>query len=78
MAQIEDFNLKRGQRIRAQVEEVISSEIVIVSFQGKLVRVANSTSNRINRGDVLDLQVVGIQPLEFRFFVRTNSFERMV
>ena len=78
MAQAEKFNLKRGQRIRARVEDVVSADVVIVSFQGKLVRVANTTANKIQRDDVLDLQVVGIQPLEFRFYVKTRAFERLV
>jgi hypothetical protein len=79
MAISKDFQLKRGQRIKASVEEVMANNDIIVSFQGNLIRVGNATQRLVRAGEVLDLQVVGTDPLEFRFFNRaTNSFDRLV
>lgn len=78
MANSKNLQLQRGQRIKARVEEVLGGDALIVGYQGNLVRILNSTGTKNEVGDILDLQVVGLQPLEFRFFHNFNGFNRVV
>jgi uncharacterized Fe-S cluster-containing radical SAM superfamily enzyme len=73
------LNLSRGTRIRAHVLELQSEGDLLVSYQENLIRVKNHTQNTFKIGDVLSLQVIGTNPLEFKIFERAAaSFDRMV
>ncbi len=59
--------LHLGSRVQAQVVELISSDYMIVSFQGDLLRVKNESKKISKKGDWLELEVVAVKPLAFRF-----------
>lgn len=78
MAFSKHLNLQIGQRIKAKVEDISPGGALIVGYEGRLVRLTNTTHRAIARGEVLDLQVVAISPLEFRFFQKSQSLNRLV
>jgi hypothetical protein len=78
MSQALTPNLQRGQRIKGRVVEVQLGNHLLVSFQGKLVRVINNTERNFKVDDILDLQVQSLQPLEFKIYQRSVSFDRMI
>jgi len=56
---------KVGQMVQAEVLEKMSSKEFIVNFQGDLVRVANQTGQKIQKGQTVNLIVRSLQPLSF-------------
>ena len=59
---------KPGQLVKARVEEVLSSGVLIVTFNGDLLRVNNHTEIQFESGSSIDLQVRSLRPLSFRLF----------
>ena len=65
-----DQILTVGDLFQATIEEDVSdsnsSRDLIVSYNGHLFRVKNSTGKKFRKGDRLELLVVGKNPLELR------------
>lgn len=71
------MNTCEGERIKAEVEEVLSKQNLIVSYDGQLLRVMNSSSRIFKKGDRLDLVVVKKEPLELQLFeAYQKNFDR--
>jgi hypothetical protein len=58
--------IKIGQIVEGTVEEVISSQYLIINFYGDLIRAKNSTQRHFQKGDSIRLEVTGLNPLEFQ------------
>jgi len=58
--------LKIGQRVFAEVKEVMESGEVIVNFAGDLLRIQNKTLKVFSLGDQIELEIRAIKPLQFR------------
>lgn len=58
--------IKKGQRLSAEVIEVISGQMCIVNLHGDLIRIKNSTGRIFAPGDSMKLEVVGVNPLSFK------------
>jgi hypothetical protein len=58
--------LKKGQRVRADVVEVIAESLYIVNFQGDLLRIRNSSRRVLKPGDQIYLEVTALKPLGFK------------
>ncbi|MGZ3772799.1 MAG: hypothetical protein ACXVCN_03775 [Bdellovibrio sp.] len=72
-------SLKKGQILRATVEEVTSRKEILCNFQGELLLVSNLTGNTLQKGDHIQFQVKSVDPLEFQIFnPRNQKFERVV
>ncbi|GIL16795.1 MAG: hypothetical protein BroJett040_05460 [Oligoflexia bacterium] len=73
------IKLQLGERVRATVEDVSSNDDMIVSVHGQLIRVHNSSSQNLKKGDQLDLVVVGVNPYEFKLYsAYKQKFNRIV
>jgi hypothetical protein len=68
--------LSRGQRIKVIVEELQPQNQMIVSFEGRLFRVFNSSGRPFQKGDVVLLLVVQTDPVELSLSPEKN-FIRM-
>ncbi len=73
-----ELSLVRGARIKARVVELQADNELLVSYQGHFLRVKNHSDRNFHKDDVLNLQVVGTQPLEFKIFERSTSLDRVV
>lgn len=58
--------LKKGEVVQAKVIEVISPSTFIVSFNGDLIRVRNSSGQKFSTGDTVKLKVSQLRPLSFQ------------
>lgn len=58
--------LKIGQRVFAEVKEVMPSGDVIANFEGDLLRIYNHTKRSFQKGDQVTLEVRAVEPLRFR------------
>lgn len=58
--------LKKGTQISAKLIEAIAENQWIVSFQGELLQVQNTTNIEFKEGLMLQLQVVKESPLAFK------------
>jgi hypothetical protein len=52
--------------VKVQVDDVLSSEKIIVSFQGDLVGVLNGTTREFKKGQLIEVEVTTLQPLSLR------------
>lgn len=55
--------LKKGDIIPVEIIELISPTEMICSFKGDLLRVRNSTYQRVTEGQLLQLEVLATNPL---------------
>jgi hypothetical protein len=70
---------RKGQIIWVEVIEIQAGEQLLVSYEGQLIPVQNSTSRRWNRGDRLKLSVYNLNPIEFRIYSRpAASLDRFI
>ena len=70
---------QEGQRVLAQVEEVISNQHLIVSLDGRLLRVTNDSQKKFAVGDKIDLVVIRKVPMELQLFeAYKKNFDRFV
>lgn len=58
--------LRKGVIIKAKLIEAIEKDQWIVSFQGELLQVKNTTVCEFQKDRVLKLQVVNVNPLELK------------
>ncbi len=58
-----------GSKVQGKLVEEIEKDQWIVSFDGHLVRVRNTTSMGFEEGRVLSLEVVGVNPLALKVLV---------
>lgn len=58
--------LKIGDCLPAQVEEILSPNEMIVNFNGDLIRVSNQSEKTFHAGQEIRLRVVQVKPLSFR------------
>jgi hypothetical protein len=58
--------LRIGDLLWATIEEVITANEYIVSFQGDLVRVKNQTQKVFQSSEKMLVRVIAIDPLEFQ------------
>lgn len=58
--------MKLGDVVQAKVIETVEDNSLILSFQGKLLRVLNKTGSDYIADDRVELQVAKIKPLEFK------------
>ena len=55
-----------GEIIECQFIEQIEPRVFIVSFEGKLLRVQNSTGEKFKVNQTIKLKVVSVSPLSFK------------
>ena len=55
-----------GQRVAARVEDIVSTEAIIVNFAGDLLRVSNKTGRKFKLGEAIQLEVRQLKPLQFQ------------
>lgn len=65
-----------GQLVVLLVEDVIDAETLIVSLNGRLIRVKNLTGQKFSKGKWVHLRVKGLEPLELEFFSPYRSSQR--
>lgn len=70
-------SLKKGQILRAKIEEVQSSQI-LCNFQGELLLVGNHTGKFFLKDEPISLQVIHTDPLQFQVFTGAGSFQRVI
>jgi hypothetical protein len=58
--------LKKGQRLSAEVVEMIDDDVCIVNLGGDLLRVKNTTGRKFAAGLSIELEVTNLHPLSFR------------
>lgn len=68
------LSLAIGDRVIAEVEELIANYELIVSYQGQLLRVKNSSGVEFKKGDKLDLIVYRIDPIELRLHSKEINY----
>jgi hypothetical protein len=66
-------NLKVGEVVQVSVEDITSSQALIVNYRGELFRVLNQTRTPFKIGANLSLIVRSIHPLEFRLNDNSDS-----
>lgn len=59
--------LRVGQKVWATIEESVDKDVLIVNFSGDLLRVANQTHRNFRTGQRVQLNVVSVEPLSFKF-----------
>lgn len=69
--------LKPGDRIRAEVIEVLSAVEMICAIEGRLLRVRNESGLLFKPGTAVLLDVLRVDPLELRMPHRQRGFDRM-
>ncbi len=71
--------LVRGQFIKAKLIEAVEDNRWIVSFEGDLLQVQNSTSIIFEEGKMLTLRVQALNPLKLQVVSKAkSSFDRTV
>ena len=65
--------LKKGAHIKAKLIEAVEKDQWIVSFQGELLQVHNSTDIEFKEGLMLRLQVVRENPLAFKIITKASN-----
>lgn len=70
-------SLKKGQILKAKIEEVQSAQI-LCNFQGELLLVGNHTGKSFRQDEPISLQVLSTDPLQFQIFSDTRSFQRVI
>ena len=71
--------LKIGQRIRARIVELRGDRRLIVSIDGDLYGVRNSSQKKLSLGQHIDLVVTQVDPLQFSLFEsKSKSFNRVI
>ncbi|MCB0347290.1 MAG: hypothetical protein KDD37_00570 [Bdellovibrionales bacterium] len=55
-----------GEVVKVKVIEVMADDSLILSFDGKLLRVVNKTGSTYRPDDFVSLQVSKVWPLEFK------------
>ena len=68
--------LKVGHRINAKLVEAVEKNQWIVSLQGHLLQVKNTTSIKFKEGLILQLQVVKAKPLQLKIIEDTSTSTR--
>ncbi len=58
--------MRLGDVVQAKVIEVVEDNSLILSFQGKLLRVLNQTGCKYKVDEKVRLQISRLQPLEFK------------
>lgn len=65
--------LPKGTRVQAKLIEEVEKDHWIVSFQGNLIQVKNSTSLKFTSGLFLNLEVVKEYPLELKVISKVTA-----
>lgn len=71
-----NLQLSKGQRIKVVVEELQPQHQMVVSFQGHLLRVVNTSGRHFQKGDAIVLLVRQSNPVELSVSVE-KSFVRL-
>jgi hypothetical protein len=66
-------DVKLGQTIKAKVDDILPGNELLINFHGDLIRVANETTKIIKRGQMIELIVTAIKPLQFRLASHAND-----
>lgn len=69
---------QQGERIRAEVIEVLSPLELVCAIRGKLMRVRNESGTLFRPGDAIALDVLRADPLELRMPHRQRGIDRVV
>ena len=59
-------NLKLGETIKGIVDDVLPGNELLINFNGDLIRVSNETRKPVKRGQLIELIVTAVSPLQFR------------
>lgn len=70
-------SLKKGQILKAKIEEVQSSQL-LCNFEGELLLVGNHTGKSFKKEEPVFLQVISSDPLQFQIFSNSGSFQRVI
>ena len=70
-------NLKLNDTAFAEVVEIVSPEIFIVSFGGDLIRIKNESQKPLNVGDIIRVRVVQEKPLQFQMKLNNFNYDRL-
>jgi hypothetical protein len=65
--------LRVGDLVRAHIVECVGPDVLIVSFQGDLVRVNNKSHRGLRAGDKILVRVTQISPLLFQLVENQES-----
>lgn len=68
--------LKVGYRIKAKLVEAVEKNQWIVSFQGHLLQVKNTTAIQFQEGLILNLQVIKEEPLQLKILSEADPSSR--
>lgn len=72
-------SLQVGQRIRARAVELRGENRLIVSIDGDLYGVVNSSQKKIDQGQFIHLVVTQVNPLQFSLYEPdSKSFNRVI
>ena len=64
--------LRKGHQIKAKLIEEVEKNYWIVSFQGNLIQVKNSTNIAFSAGRILYLEVTNPNPLELKVLEKSH------
>ncbi len=59
-------NLKLGEAVRVQVVDTLPGNELVITLDGDLIRVANESDREIYPGEMIELIVTALKPLQFR------------
>jgi hypothetical protein len=69
---------KKGQKVRVEILEVHAGGELLVSFQGQLFRVKNTSGQRFQVGEHLLLVCIHTNPVEFSLAGEPGLFSRWI
>ena len=65
--------LRVGDKVWAQVVEILPDQMMIVSFYGDLVRVKNESPKSFRVGDKVLVRAAQLQPLQFQIITERQE-----
>jgi hypothetical protein len=70
--------VNKGQIVKAQIIELQPQNQVLVSYQGRLMRVTNLTGQILKVNQILELIVTQSEPLQFKIYSSEKGLNRVV
>lgn len=69
----EQFSYPAGHRFVVKIEELLASAELLVSFDGYLLRVKNTSKYDLKKGDKIQLIVARENPLELQIYMQSSA-----
>lgn len=69
-------DLKLGESLNGQVEEILSGDDLLINFGGDLLRVHNETRRPLRIGDSVTVVVRALEPLRFQLLEERSEQRR--